>query len=372
MPSNPVTSVVPRERRVQCANPLGLHHVAYTEWGDPANPRVLVCVHGLTRSGRDFDRLAAALSDVYRVVCPDVAGRGRSDWLPDPKLYAVPQYVSDIVTLIARLNVARVDWFGTSMGGLIGLALGGLPGTPIGRMLVNDIGPHIEPAALARIGEYVGLDKRFATEQEGIDYLTSLSLPFGPLTPDEWRALNRPLLVRDADGSWRARYDPRIAEPFRAATPEANAQGEAWLWHALEAFAGALLVVRGAQSDLLSRETLDAMTARGRAVTSVEIAGAGHAPAFVSAEQIAIARQFFVGDAPYARVSVSEPPHRSRITSTGGTGPLAPPKITSVPRILRLARLASNVAAPTPSYTACTPLPSVSRRTSAARSSVAR
>ncbi|MBF3518234.1 alpha/beta hydrolase [Burkholderia pseudomallei] len=300
MSSNPATSVSPRERRVQCANPLGLHHIAYTEWGDPANPRVLVCVHGLTRSGRDFDRLAAALSDVYRVVCPDVAGRGRSDWLADPKRYAVPQYVSDVVTLIARLDVERVDWFGTSMGGLIGLALGGLPGTPIGRMLVNDIGPHIEPAALERIGEYVGLDKRFATEQEGVDYLTSLSLSFGPLTPHEWRALNRPLLVRDADGSWRARYDPRIAEPFKTATPEANAQGEAWLWHALGAFAGPLLVVRGVQSDLLSRETLEAMKARGQAVTSVEIAEAGHAPAFVSAEQIAIARQFFVGDAPHA------------------------------------------------------------------------
>ncbi|AOI42693.1 alpha/beta fold hydrolase [Burkholderia oklahomensis] len=300
MPSNLVTSVSPRERRVQCAHPMGLHHVAYTEWGDPANPRVLVCVHGLTRSGRDFDRLATALSDVYRVVCPDVAGRGRSDWLADPGLYGVPQYVADIVTLIARLDVERVDWFGTSMGGLIGLALGGLPGTPIGKMIVNDIGPHIEPAALERIGEYTGLDKRFATEQEGVDYLASLSLPFGPLTPDEWRALNRPLLVQDPDGSWRARYDPRIAVPFKAATPEANAQGEAWLWHSLEAFAGPLLVVRGAQSDLLSRDTVDAMKARGRAVSSVEIAEAGHAPAFVSAEQIAIARQFFVGDAPHA------------------------------------------------------------------------
>ncbi|KVE26168.1 alpha/beta hydrolase [Burkholderia singularis] len=290
----------PRERRVQCASPVGLHHVAYTEWGEPDNPRVLVCVHGLTRSGRDFDRLAAALADVYRVVCPDVVGRGRSDWLADPKLYGIPQYVADMVTLIARLDVERVDWFGTSMGGLIGLALGGLPGTPIGRMLVNDIGPHIEPPALARIGEYLGLDKRFATEQEGVDYLTSLSLPFGPLTPDEWREINRPLLKQDADGGWRTRYDPRIVEPFAAATPEANALGEALLWRALEAFGGPLLVVRGAQSDLLSSETVAEMKARGREVSSVEIAQAGHAPAFVSADQIAIARRFFIALARHA------------------------------------------------------------------------
>ncbi len=300
MSSTASVSESPCARRVQCASPTGLHRVAYTEWGDPENPRVLVCVHGLTRSGRDFDRLAAALSDVYRVVCPDVAGRGQSDWLADPQRYGVAQYVADMVTLVARLDVETVDWFGTSMGGLIGLALGGLPGSPIGKMIVNDIGPHIEPAALARIGDYLGVNMRFATEQEGVDHLASLALSFGPLTPDEWREINRPLLRRDDDGSWAVRYDPRIAEPVKAVTPEMNALGEAILWRSLEAFAGPLLVVRGAESDLLSRETVGEMIARGKAVTSVEIAGAGHAPAFLSAGEIAIARRFFIGAPSHA------------------------------------------------------------------------
>ena len=139
----------PRQRYVQCASAGGLHRIAYTEWGDPANPRVLLCVHGLTRSGRDFDRLAAEFAGTYRVVCPDVAGRGLSPGSPTPTSIRVPQYVADMVTLIARLNVETVDWFGTSMGGLIGLALAGLPETPIRKMLLNDVGPHLEPVARA-------------------------------------------------------------------------------------------------------------------------------------------------------------------------------------------------------------------------------
>ncbi|MBR7955074.1 alpha/beta hydrolase [Burkholderia cenocepacia] len=298
MPAIPANSPVPRQRRVQCASAAGLHHVAYTEWGDPANPRVLVCVHGLTRSGRDFDRLAAALSDTYRVVCPDVVGRGQSDRLADPRHYAIPQYVADMVTLIARLDVESVDWFGTSMGGLIGMALAGLPGSPLRRMIVNDVGPRIEPDSLTRIGEYLGVQPRFATEQEGIDYLTSLSLPFGALSADEWREINGPLLHELPEGGWTMRYDPRIAEPFKATTPELAALGEAALWRAIETTDATLLVVRGETSDLLSRETAAEMVRRGRHVTQVEIPGAGHAPAFVSADQIALARRFFVeGDA---------------------------------------------------------------------------
>ncbi|MBN3826824.1 alpha/beta hydrolase [Burkholderia sp. Ac-20384] len=294
MPTTPANSQVPRQRRVQCASAAGLHHVAYTEWGDPANPRVLVCVHGLTRSGRDFDRLAVALSDTYRVVCPDVVGRGQSDWLADPRLYAIPQYVADMVTLIARLDVESVDWFGTSMGGLIGMAFAGLPGSPLRRMIVNDVGPRIEPDSLTRIGEYLGVQPRFATRQEGIDYLTSLSLPFGALTADEWREINGPLLRELLEGGWTIRYDPRISEPFKATTPELAALGEAALWHAIETTNASLLVVRGETSDLLSRETVADMVRRGRHVTHAEIPGAGHAPAFIDASQIALARRFFV------------------------------------------------------------------------------
>ncbi|CAB3766825.1 alpha/beta fold hydrolase [Paraburkholderia solisilvae] len=285
----------PRQRYVQCLSPAGLHRVAYTEWGDPRNPRVLVCVHGLTRSGRDFDRLAAAMAATHRVVCPDVVGRGLSSWLDNPNFYGVPQYVADMVTLIARLEVETVDWFGTSMGGLIGIALAGLKDSPVRKLLVNDVGPHIEPQALARIGTYLGKPARFDTLQQGVEHASLLAESFGPLTADEWREINTPLL-HERDGAWQFRYDPRIAEPFAAVTPEMTALGEAALWKSFAAIEGPVLVVRGAQSDLLSRETVTQMVERGRNVSSVEIDGVGHAPAFLAPDQIALARRFFIGE----------------------------------------------------------------------------
>jgi pimeloyl-ACP methyl ester carboxylesterase len=268
--------------------------MAYTEWGEPDNPRVLLCVHGLTRSGRDFDRVAAEFAGTYRVVCPDVVGRGLSSWLANPNLYSVPQYVADMVTLIARLNVETVDWFGTSMGGLIGLGLAGLPDTPIRKLLLNDVGPHLEPAAVQRISDYLGKPARFETLQQGVDYAALLAQTFGPLTPDEWREINTPLL-HEQGGAWLFRYDPRIAQPFAAHSEEASKLGEAALWHSLASFRGPVLVVRGEWSDLLSRETVAKMVELGRAVSSVEIAGVGHAPAFLAADQIELARQFFIG-----------------------------------------------------------------------------
>jgi pimeloyl-ACP methyl ester carboxylesterase len=284
----------PRQRFVQCASPAGLHRMAYTEWGDPANPRVLLCVHGLTRSGRDFDVLARTFANDYRVVCPDVVGRGQSDWLANAQHYGVPQYVADMVTLIARLNVETVDWFGTSMGGLIGMALGGLPDTPIRRMLLNDVGPHIEPVALARIGEYLGKPAHFETLEEGVRRAATLAASFGPLSDEEWTRINAPLL-HERDGAWTFRYDPGIAVPFKAATDEQNAAGEAFLWHSLKSIRTPVLVVRGESSDLLSRETVAKMVEQGQAVTSAEAPNAGHAPAFLADDQIAIARGFFLG-----------------------------------------------------------------------------
>jgi len=290
-----ISSTVPRQRYVQCASPVGLHRIAYTEWGAPDNPRVLVCVHGLTRSGRDFDRVAAALSSVYRVVCPDVVGRGLSSWLSNPAYYMIPQYVGDMVTLVARLGVESVDWFGTSMGGLIGMAFAGLKDSPIRKMIVNDVGPHVEPVALERIGSYLGQPVSFATQQEVIDHAALLAQSFGPLTPEEWREINSPL-VHERDGAWRFRYDPRIAEPFTKTTPELTALGEAALWQSFAAIEGPVLVVRGEQSDLLSRETVAQMIEKGRNVSSVEIPGVGHAPAFLSADQIDIVKRFLIGD----------------------------------------------------------------------------
>jgi pimeloyl-ACP methyl ester carboxylesterase len=266
--------------------------MAYREWGDPDNTRVLVCVHGLTRTSRDFDALAARMSSHYRVVCPDVVGRGQSDWLRNPASYVTPQYVADMVTLIARLGVESVDWFGTSMGGLIGMILAGFSDAPVGRLLLNDIGPRIELAALSRIGGYLALPLQFATEQEGIDYLNVISSSFGAHTPEQWRSINAPML-RLRNGSYELHYDPSLAVPFRALSPEAAEAGEAASWLAFEAIRCPVLVVRGELSDLLSRDTVDEMKRRGRAVTSVEIPDVGHAPLFIDEEQIQVAERFF-------------------------------------------------------------------------------
>lgn len=288
----------PRLGFVQCISPSGLHRMAYHEWGDPLNPRVLMCVHGLTRTGRDFDALARAMSDEYRVVCPDVVGRGRSEWLADPHHYAVPQYVSDMVTLIARLNVEQVDWFGTSMGGLIGMGLAGLPKSPVRKLLLNDVGPRITAQALERIGAYLGLPVRFKTFEEGLAYLQTISASFGRHTPEQWRELNGAILkpVQGAEGlEWGLHYDPALAVPFKETTPEAVQAGEMALWHMFAAAPGPTMIVRGAQSDLLLRETVAEMVARGKQVSTVEIPDVGHAPTFIDPAQIAIARNFFLG-----------------------------------------------------------------------------
>ncbi len=281
----------PRLRHVQCLAPEGLHRMAYWEWGDAANPRVLVCVHGLTRQGRDFDTFARAMCADYRVVCPDVAGRGRSDWLRNPASYAVPAYVADMVTLLARLDASEVHWVGTSMGGLIGLGLAALPGSPIAKLVLNDVGPALEYAALARIGGYVGQPAHWRTLDEAADALLAISRGFGPHTRDEWLALTRPQLVADGDG-FKSHYDPAIGLAFKGITPELAAAGEAMLWLAYDAIRCPTLVLRGAESDLLSPATAEAMVHRGPRAAVREFAGVGHAPTLVAADQVAVVRAF--------------------------------------------------------------------------------
>jgi pimeloyl-ACP methyl ester carboxylesterase len=285
----------PRLDFVQCLDPSGLHRMAYWEWGDPANGRVLVCVHGLSRQGRDFDVLAQALCDQYRVVCPDVVGRGRSDWLDDPMGYQIPTYVADMVTLLARLRAETVDWVGTSMGGLIGMGLASLKGSPVRRLVLNDVGPTIEPAALARIGTYLGQVHRFETVEEAADYFWSISQGFGPHTREQWLALTRPMLkeVDDERGhAYLPHYDPRIAVPFRAATPEMAAAAQAVLWQRYDSVRARTLVIRGAQSDLLTAQTAQAMSERGPKARVVTIPGVGHAPTLVDPAQVAVVKEF--------------------------------------------------------------------------------
>lgn len=291
----------PRLRHVDCQTGVSLHRMAYWEWGDADNRRVLVCVHGLTRQGRDFDALARALSSTWRVVCPDVAGRGASDWLAEPSHYAVPTYVSHMVTLLARLDVEQVDWVGTSMGGLIGLGLASLVARDgrslVRRLVLNDVGPAIEPEAVSRIATYLGQRMQFESLAEGYDYLRSISAGFGIHDDATWERLSRPLFKPDAEhpGSWRLHYDPRIAAPIRAMTPAMAQAGEAMLWALYDRLRCPTLLLRGADSDLLTSATAQAMMQRGPKARLHEVPDTGHAPMLVDDETIHMVRSFLDG-----------------------------------------------------------------------------
>jgi pimeloyl-ACP methyl ester carboxylesterase len=287
-------AVEPRRRSVQCASPAGLHRVAYREWGDPRNRDVLVCVHGLTRSGRDFDELARALCTQWRVICPDIAGRGDSDRLADPKFYTWAQYVADMVTLIARLDVETVDWLGTSMGGFVGMALAAQAGSPVKKLVLNDAGPVIGKASLERIAAYVGQTPTFRSLEEAERYIRAISAPFGPHTDAQWRFLTETWLRRNDDGSWRPHYDTRIAEVYRATMPEKDLE----IWHIYDAVRCPTLLIRGEHSDVVSRETVAQMARRGPKAKVVELKGVGHAPTLLHPAQIAIVRDFLLEGEP--------------------------------------------------------------------------
>jgi pimeloyl-ACP methyl ester carboxylesterase len=285
-----------RRRSVLCASRKGLHRIADVEWGDPRNRDVLLCVHGLTRSGRDFDDLARALSGQFRVVCPDLAGRGESDRLADPMLYGVPQYVADMVTLIARIDCEAIDWVGTSLGGLVGMALAAQPGNPVKKLVLNDAGPVVSRASLERIGAYVGAVPDFPTLEMADKYVRTVSAPFGPHSDAQWRSLTEHWVRQLPDGRWRPHYDPRIAEAFRASMPK---EGDLEAWELYDAIRCPTLVLRGERSDLLSHETAAAMASRGPKASVAEIAGVGHAPTLMHADQIALVRDFLLqGDSP--------------------------------------------------------------------------
>ncbi len=282
-----------RESSVQCVSAGGLHRMAYTEWGDPQNDRVLICVHGLTRCGRDFDFLAQALSDSYRVVCPDVVGRGRSDWLKIKALYNLPQYVADMVTLLARVNARTVHWLGTSMGGLIGMGLAAQENTPIARLVLNDVGPVVTQVSLQRIAEYVGRAPRFDSYAEAEAMVRLLAATFGKLSDEQWRHMTEHVVQRAADGKFEFRYDPGIAEGVAATLAQSGGK-DVESWPLYDAIRCPTLLLRGAQSDLLRAETAAAMGGRGPRAHCVEIPEVGHAPALLDAAQVAPIREFLL------------------------------------------------------------------------------
>lgn len=276
---------------VDCSSGDEKHRMAYHAWGNPSSP-VLMCVHGLTRRGSDFKTLALAMCKDYYVVCPDIVGRGDSDRLSNPMLYAVPQYVSDIATLVKKLGVSQVDWFGTSMGGLIGMVYAAMPNSPIRRMLINDVGPRIEPEAIKRLGSYVGQPFSFANREDALSRLNEICASFGEHTPQEWEIYNGPMLIQK-EGKWIMHYDPAISVPFASVNPIMAKAGEMAMWHAFKQIHIPMLIVRGGNSDLLSAATVAEMCKVNPYARSIEIPNVGHAPAFVKPEQIALAKEFF-------------------------------------------------------------------------------
>lgn len=279
--------------------------MAYASWGPANAAHVVFCVHGLTRQGRDFDILAQALVAAaeaaqlppIRVICPDVVGRGRSDWLPDPMGYQFPQYASDMAVLIQSLNsqhpIQRLDWVGTSMGGVIGMLLAAqeMP-VPIRNLVLNDIGPPVSWKSIQFMQTYVGEVGRFASVQDAANAMWEVSKSFGPHTPAEWLALSQHMVKRLDDGAYCLHYDPQLRVPIRAVTEEATKAGEATLWQIYDAVRCKTLLIHGAQSELLSVDAVKAMTQRGPRVQVATLEGVGHAPTLTHQDQIDIVLAF--------------------------------------------------------------------------------
>lgn len=277
-----------REGAVRCLDPHGFHFMRYVEWGDAKNPRVLVCVHGLTRNARDFDYVARSLADAYRVVAVDIVGRGRSDWLRDSADYTYAVYSGDMATLIASLHAETVDWLGTSMGGIIGMIIASLPGSPVRKLVMNDVGCMIPRASLVRIGEYVGREMPYESLGALEAAMRAVS-PFGNLTAEQWRHLAMHVARQDEKGKWRFRYDPGIGKNFHA-TPPADIDLRSY-WQQVH---GPVLVIRGEHSDLLTAATLDEMKKRAHTAAHV-VADTGHAPMLMDDAQVLAIRRFLLG-----------------------------------------------------------------------------
>jgi pimeloyl-ACP methyl ester carboxylesterase len=300
----------PRLESVTCTYPEGQHRMAWWSWGDPTANHVVVCVHGLTRQGRDFDRLAQALvtraeraGRAIHVVCPDVAGRGHSEWLPQPALYQIPQYASDMLALLAELQrhapLQTLDWVGTSMGGLIGMVMAGQPGlplpAPLRRLVLNDVGPSITWTSVQRMQQYVGRFGQFANLSEAASEMRRLSYGFGPVPDDIWLELSSHMVRQRHDGALTLHYDPAIGEPISALTPEAAQAAEAVVWGLYEQIQARVLLIRGQESDLLTEDTARAMTERGPKAQLVQWSGYGHAPTLTDPAHIQTLADFLLG-----------------------------------------------------------------------------
>ena len=271
--------------------PHGFHRIAYTQWGNADNKRVVICVHGATRNGRDFDQLGQDLRYDFRVACPDLAGRGHSHWLIDPGDYALPVYMTDMAAMISHMGVERVDWIGTSLGGLIGMVLAAQPNSPICSLVINDIGPFVPHQALKPIADYIGRKEPFDDFDGLKTYLMNVHASFGELRDQQWDHLARHSGRHNEDGTWALHYDPAIAENFRKSASE-----DIDLWQVWEGISCPVLILRGENSDVLPRAVAEEMLERGPAADLVEFPNVGHAPALMDEFQVDAVRHWLTAN----------------------------------------------------------------------------
>ena len=266
----------------------GFHHVAYNEWGRKDRAQTVICVHGLTRNSHDFDALAQALEQDRRVACPDIVGRGRSDWLADKQQYTFATYCGDMTAMMARLGNETFDWVGTSMGGFVGMFLAAQPNSPIRRLVLNDAGAFVPKSAPQRMLDYVGLEQSFESLAEAEKYFRKVYKTFGPLTDAQWADLTRHSVRRRLeDRAYTLTYDPDIVAPMRS-PQDLN------LWPVWEEIRCPVLLLRGAESDVLSQDTVERMLKRGPKTELVEFPGVGHAPALRDAKQIDVIKRWLL------------------------------------------------------------------------------
>lgn len=286
------------DRRANVVVPVGdaTRNMVVHDWGDERNPRVVVCVHGLSRNGRDFDVVAAALADDCRVLCPDIPGRGESDWYANAADYTIPNYIAAINAMFTQLGVSRYDWIGTSMGGLIGMVMTSLTssteGAKMRRFVINDIGPVIEKAALDRIAAYVGRVPTFPSYMALFDAVQPINVTFGPLTDEQKHHMVKTAVQQRPDGQWEFKTDPKIGDAFRDGLKQTAMD----MWPLWAAVSQPVLVLRGVDSDLLSAATVEKMLAMhhstGRVAEALTIADTGHAPMIMDEPTVAVVKRF--------------------------------------------------------------------------------
>ncbi len=263
-------------------------HLAYYEFGDRANADAVICVHGLSRNGLDFEILARELSRTHRVICPDMAGRGNSDWLTNKLDYNYTLYTADILALLAWLKLPQVSWVGTSMGGILGMMLAAANPLLIKNLVLNDVGSVVSAAGLKRIMGYVGTSATFPDRPAAEVYMKSVLAPFGITTEDQWKHAFQSTFFTLPDGRYMLRYDPDISQPLKAAASVSDAVTDIDLTAFWLGVKCPTLILRGETSDILTRQTAESMRAGRAGVKLSEIPGAGHAPALLDRGQVAL------------------------------------------------------------------------------------